>query len=81
MPFATKNEHFRWMLQRAIDAAVPFAWVTADEAYGQVKHARAWLEARRIAHVLATKVNDTVITTGWAETRVDDLVAALPRQR
>lgn len=36
--FATKNEHFRLMLQRAVDAGVPFAWVTADEAYGQVKH-------------------------------------------
>jgi SRSO17 transposase len=81
IPFATKNEHFRWMLQRALDANVPFAWVTADEAYGQVKHLRCWLEQRRIAHVLATKVNDTVVTTGCAETRVDALVAALPRQR
>ncbi|MFF7191891.1 IS701 family transposase [Streptomyces sp. NPDC008222] len=80
VPFATKNEHFRWMLQRAVDAGVPFAWVTADEAYGQVKHTRFWLEQRRIAYVLATKVNDTVITTRCAEVRVDDLIAALPRQ-
>ncbi|MDF3294431.1 IS701 family transposase [Streptomyces silvisoli] len=79
--FATKNEHFRQMLQRAIDAGVPFAWVTADEAYGQVKHTRCWLEQRRIAHVMATKVNDTVITTRWGEERVDRLIAALPRQR
>jgi SRSO17 transposase len=78
--FATKNEHFRWMLQRAIDARIPFAWVTADEAYGQVKHLRFWLEERRIAHVLATKVNDTVITMRWAEVRVDELIASLPRQ-
>ncbi|MFF3517931.1 IS701 family transposase, partial [Streptomyces sp. NPDC002573] len=28
-----------------------------------------------------TKVNDTVVTTGWAEARVDELIAALPRQR
>ncbi|MFF3735714.1 IS701 family transposase [Streptomyces sp. NPDC002476] len=81
VPFATKNEHFRQMVQRAIDAGVPFAWVTADEAYGQVKHTRFWLEQRRIAHVMATKVNDTVITTRWGEERVDRLVAALPRQR
>ena len=26
------------MLQRAIDAAVPFTWFTADEAFGQVKY-------------------------------------------
>ncbi|WP_420492973.1 IS701 family transposase [Kitasatospora camelliae] len=80
VPFATKNEHLKWMLQRAIDARVPFAWVTADEAYGQVKHLRSWLEERRIAHVLATKVNDTVTTVRWAETRVDELIASLPRQ-
>ncbi|WP_405885473.1 IS701 family transposase [Streptomyces sp. NBC_01384] len=79
--FATKKEHFRRMLQRAIDAGVPFAWVTADEAYGQVKHTRFWLEQRKIAHVMATKVNDTVVTTDWAEVRVDELIAALPRQR
>ncbi|MET8117397.1 IS701 family transposase [Streptomyces prasinus] len=79
--FATKNEHFRRMVQRAVDACVPFAWVTADEAYGQVKQTRFWLEQRGIAHVMATKVNDTVATTGWSEERVDDLIAALPRQR
>jgi SRSO17 transposase len=69
------------MLQRAIDAGVPFAWVTADEAYGQVKQLRFWLEERGVAHVLATKVNDTVITARGGEPRVDTLVAALPRQR
>ncbi|MFY1676005.1 IS701 family transposase [Streptomyces sp. WMMC905] len=78
--FATKNEHFRLMVQRVLDAGVPFAWVTADEAYGQVKHTRFWLEQRHVAHVLATKVNDTVITAGWAERRVDALIATLPRQ-
>lgn len=41
---------------------------------------RFWLEERRIAHVLATKVNDTVIAMRYAEVRVDDLIAALPRQ-
>lgn len=81
VPFATKNEHFRQMVQRVIDAGVPFAWVTADEAYGQVKHTRSWLEQRRITHVMATKVNDTVITTRWGKERVDHLIAALPRQR
>jgi SRSO17 transposase len=78
--FATKIEHLKWMLQRALDAAVPFAWVTTDEAYGQVRHFRSWLEERKVAHVLATKVNDTVIgIQGW-EYRVDELIATLPKQ-
>ncbi|MFD7283924.1 IS701 family transposase [Streptomyces sp. NPDC059862] len=80
VPFATKIEHLKWMLQRAIDARVPFAWATADEAYGQVKHFRVRLEERQIAYVLATKVNDTVLTTNGRGTRVDELIAALPKQ-
>jgi hypothetical protein len=46
---------------------VPFAWVAADEAYGQVKYLRLWLEAHDAAYVLATKVNDTLVTTGGRE--------------
>lgn len=80
VPFATKNEHFKWMLQRAIDAGVPFAWVTADEAFGQVRHLRSWLEERAVAHVLATKVNDIVVTAHGTSVQVDQLIAALPRQ-
>lgn len=80
VPFATKIEHLKWMLQRAIDAAVPFAWVTADEAYGQVKHFRGWLEERGVAHVLATRVNDTVPAAGGRDARVDELIAGLPKQ-
>lgn len=41
-------------------------------------HLRVWLEERRLAHVLATKVNDTVITVRGADARVEQLVAALP---
>ncbi|MFD4401117.1 IS701 family transposase [Kitasatospora sp. NPDC058478] len=80
VPFATKNEHLKWMLQRAIDAGVPFAWVTADEAFGQVRHLRSWLEERAVAHVLATKVNDIVVTGQGTDVQVDRLIAALPRQ-
>ncbi|WP_460113744.1 IS701 family transposase [Streptomyces platensis] len=80
VPFATKIEHLKWMLQRALDAAVPFAWVTTDEAYGQVRHFRSWLEEREVAYVVATKVNDTVTgLDGW-QYRVDELIATRPQQ-
>lgn len=59
---------------------MPFAWITADEAYGQVKYLRTWLEERDAAYVLATKVNDTLITTDGGETRADELIAALPQR-
>jgi SRSO17 transposase len=75
--FTTKPRQGMVMLQRAMDAGVPFAWVTADEAYGQAKYLRVWLEQHDAAYVLATKCNDTLITAA-GEQRADDLIAALP---
>ncbi|MET9002066.1 IS701 family transposase [Amycolatopsis sp. NPDC004169] len=76
--FETKPRQAMAMLARAFAARVPFSWVTADEAYGQVKYLRLWLEAHDAAHVLATKVNDTLVTTGGREARADELIAGLP---
>lgn len=51
--FATKPELAQLMIERALDAGIPFGWVTADEAYGQVSRLRMWFESRGVAHVLA----------------------------
>jgi SRSO17 transposase len=79
--FATKPRLGMAMLERAFAAGVPFSWVTADEAYGQVKYLRVWLEHHDAAYVLATKRNDTLITAGpefgLAEQRADVLIAGL----
>ena len=66
------------MLQRAIDAGVPFAWFTADEVYGQAKYLRRWLEERDVAYVMAIRRSDTFPVSG-GEQRADALTAALPR--
>lgn len=66
------------MLARALEAGVPFRWFTADEAYGQVKYLRVWLEQHDVAHVMATRRNDTLITTECGEDRADTLIAGLP---
>jgi SRSO17 transposase len=76
--FTTKPRQAMAMLARAFAAGVPFGWVTADEAYGQVKYLRVWLEAHDAAHVLATKRNDTLVTTSGGEARADELIAGLP---
>ena len=76
--FATKPVLAQAMLDRAIEAGVPFSWVTADEAYGQVKYLRVWLEQRDVAYVLATRCNDDVLTTDGRAGRADTLIAALP---
>src|SRR5690348_3311779 len=49
--FATKTDLARVMLARALDARVPAAWVTADEAYGKDYKFRSWLEQRRVGYV------------------------------
>lgn len=77
--FATKPRHAMAMIGRAITAGVPFAWVTADEAYGQVKYLRVWLEDHDASYVLATKRNDLMLTVdGRGERRADELIADLP---
>jgi SRSO17 transposase len=76
--FATKPRQLMMMLARAIEAGVPFAWVTADEAYGQAPYLRAWLEEQDTWHVLAVKRKDTTPTTDGTEVRADAVIAALP---
>ena len=76
--FETKSRQAMGMLARAFAAGVPFAWITADEAYGQVKYLRTWLEENDAAYVLATKVNDLLDTIDGAEARAEELIAGLP---
>ncbi|KAF0957977.1 IS701 family transposase ISRhosp2 [Rhodococcus sp. T7] len=60
--FATKPELAQTMIERALDAGVPFGWLTGDEAYGQVGKLRLWLESRGVAHVLAVPKSQMVIS-------------------
>jgi SRSO17 transposase len=75
--FATKPELAIGMLERALDAGVPAAWVTGDEAYGQVSALRRVLVERRMSYVLAVASNQRVHPAGGGEDRIDDAVAAL----
>ena len=77
MEFATKPQLAQAMLGRAMDAGVPFAWFTADEAYGQAKYLQAWLEDQDVSYVVAIRRNDTLTTT-TGEQRADALIAAAP---
>jgi SRSO17 transposase len=77
--FASKTELARLMLGRALDAGVPAAWVTADEAYGKDGKFRDWLEQRRAAYVVAVASNQAVPgSTGTS--RADVLAAHAPDQ-
>ena len=69
----------RQMLGRALDAGVPAAWVTADEAYGKDYKFRSWLEQRRIGYVVAVACNQ-VIPGSTGTSRADVAAAHAPQQ-
>ena len=72
--FATKPEQARSMLERAVEAEVPFAWFTGDEAYGQHRELREWCEQHDIHYVLATRKDHEVPAGLHTTTRVDELI-------
>lgn len=77
--FATKPEQAQAVIGRAIEAGVPFSWVTADETYGQAKWLQAWLEGQDIWYVMAIRCSDT-LTTPAGEQRAGVLIAATAPQ-
>ena len=62
--FRTKGQLAREMISRALEAGVPFAWVTGDEVYGNDRRLRLWLEEGEIPYVLGVKSNEPL----WVNT-------------
>jgi SRSO17 transposase len=75
--FATKPQLAQRMIARAVAAGVPFGWVTADEAYGQVGRLRMWLEDHHLAHVLAVPKSQMVICMDLGQRRAHTVIADL----
>ena len=76
--FRTKPQLARLMLERAVEAGVPFRWVTGDEVYGSDRNLRRWLEGADIPHVLTIKSNEKlwVLTDkGPGQVRADRLAS------
>jgi SRSO17 transposase len=77
--FQTKPQLARAMLERALAAGVPAAWVTGDEVYGGDRRLRVWLEERHLAHVLAIKRTEPLwCTRTWREVAAATLAAEVP---
>ena len=75
--FATKGELAQAMLARAFAAAVPAAWVTGDEIYGNDGTLRRWLEGQQRPHVLAVARSHPIWHDG-VQVRVQALLGAHP---
>jgi SRSO17 transposase len=67
----------RQMLERALSAGVPAAWVTGDSVYGDDRRLRMWLESQERAYVLAVSGKEYV-WLGWQQRQVKTILAALP---
>jgi SRSO17 transposase len=57
LEFATRPQQAADMIERAVDAGVPFAWFVADEEFGQNPGLREFLEKREISYVMAIPKN------------------------
>nr|WP_323185085.1 IS701 family transposase [Streptomyces sp. NBC_00140] len=77
---ATKPELARRMLERALDAGVPFTYFLADEAYGQCRTLRAWLEERQVPYVLAIPKNEVVPLPDGRTRQARELYALVPEE-
>ncbi len=64
--FATKPELARQMIERAMMAGVPFAWVAGDEVYGGNPKLRQWLEEQEVPYVMAVACSEMIATAAGA---------------
>jgi SRSO17 transposase len=75
--FATKIVLARRMVERAVAAGVPAAWVTADAVYGSDYHFRTTAENLGLGYVVGVRADFTVCS-GWRQVRVKALLAEVP---
>jgi SRSO17 transposase len=78
-PFATKPVLARQMLERAFEAGLSLQWVTGDCVYGDARHLRRWLEARRQPYVLGVSTKETV-WIGSSQRRIKAIIETLSRE-
>jgi SRSO17 transposase len=76
--FATKPALAQKMIERAIQAGLPFSWFTADEAYGGNGKLRDWLEENKVAYVVAVACDHRVPAGTGRVIRADRLAAQVP---
>jgi SRSO17 transposase len=77
--FAPKAAQARGMIERALDAGVPAAWVTADAVYGSGYKFRAAIERRGLGYVVGVR-SDQSVCVGFRQARVAKLLAEAPAE-
>jgi len=75
--FATKLVLARQMVERAVAAGVPAAWVTADAVYGSDYGFRQAVEDLGLGYVVGVRT-DQAVWVGFQQRRVKGLLAEVP---
>jgi SRSO17 transposase len=76
--FQTKPQLARVMVERALDAGVPAAWVTADEVDGGDPALGRFLEDRDLSYVLAVKGSEPLGTATQESATAAQVAASVP---
>jgi SRSO17 transposase len=76
--FQTRPRQVIGMIERTLQAGVPFAWFAADEEFGQNPGLRAWLHEHRIAYVMGIPKNSEFTTEHGDVTVVEKAAGTLP---
>jgi SRSO17 transposase len=75
--FAPKTAQARRMVERALDAGVPAAWVAADAVYGSDSKSRSAVERRGLGYVVGVR-SDRSVCVGFRQVRAAKLPAEAP---
>jgi len=78
--FRTKPQLAQQMIERALAAQVPFAWITGDEVYGDNRSLRMWLEQQDLHFVFAVRSNGHVWNESMRQVTVEKLAQTIAPQ-
>jgi DDE superfamily endonuclease len=79
VPFQTKPELAKRMVQRAQAAHLPIRWVVADTVYGHSPDLRLWLEEQGYASALAVPSTEVICVQTRAGILLSDVASIAPR--
>jgi SRSO17 transposase len=80
LTFRTRPQQAEAMIQRALDAGIPFAWFTADEEFGQNPGLRKFLEQNGISYVMAIPRNTMITTRGGRAQTIEEVAGKVRPQ-
>ncbi|MGH9448305.1 MAG: IS701 family transposase, partial [Terriglobia bacterium] len=77
LPFSTRPQQVRAMVERVSAGGLPFAWFAADEEFGQNPGLCEFLENEKIAYVMAIPKNTSVTDPAGRKNEIQEITGKL----